>query len=157
MIAFKKSSKLLIFLIMLFCLFQKNSIYASENKTDNKVIHVLLEQPYPYISKAQLVNFYTFKKISQMLKLNDYPGYNAGPDNKLNVKIKNTPSNLLGVYFDGGKRKRKDDFFTLEDLRELSKKSDVKKVYFFYDNTDYCDLTLELQFDKQIDFPTNNK
>ncbi|MEZ0180216.1 hypothetical protein ['Camptotheca acuminata' phytoplasma] len=95
-----------------------------------------------------MVNIYTESQINKKIKLNNYPCYNSEDNLELNILIKDAPTNLLGVYFDGGVRSHQNNFFTLENFKEMAKENKVNKVYFFYDNTDYCDITLQLKFKK---------
>ncbi|NWN45590.1 hypothetical protein [Candidatus Phytoplasma pruni] len=128
--------------------------YDKNSKT--KIHHILLEQHYPAISKEELVNFYAEDQLNKKIKINrSEPCYNALSNPNLDAKIKNPPSNLLGIYFDGGTREFKDNYFSLDELKKMQ--NNVDNIYIFYDNTKYCDTQLKLQVDKKIYFETFKK
>ncbi|WP_227807100.1 hypothetical protein [Mulberry dwarf phytoplasma] len=159
----QKYNIILLLLVLLVCLIRGNHhVWATTENSESKINHVLLEQPYPIFSPEELVNFYTKDQLKKQLKLNNYPSYNANDNLDLNVAIKNAPTNLLGVWFDGGVRSTlNNDAVTVENtmkqLREMANDHQVKQVYFFYDNTDYCDLTVNLQLEKNLYFNTFKK
>ncbi|KOR75717.1 hypothetical protein CPX_001277 [Candidatus Phytoplasma pruni] len=140
-------------LLSVFFLFnhQALALVQKNNESSKPQIHlVLLEQPYPLVTKEQLVNNYTTKYLNKTLQLNSSPCYNATSNNNLNTVIKGAPSNLLGIYFDGGIRENKNNCYTLNNLKQMI--NDVTNIYLFYDNTCYNDVTMQTQINKNFYF-----
>ncbi|MDV3168064.1 MAG: hypothetical protein Q8779_02235 [Candidatus Phytoplasma stylosanthis] len=155
-IFYSKQIKLLIVIFIIFFSFflDKKIILALEKKTN--IHHIILKQPFPVVSREELVNSYTQKKLGKKIILNKKASYNADSNLNLNIEIKNPPTNLLGVYFDGGNRNFKDNVLTLEELRNIQSPN-IKNIYFFYDDTDYCDIHVDLKFNENIYFHTFKK
>ncbi|MBP5836063.1 hypothetical protein [Candidatus Phytoplasma meliae] len=144
---------LLVFIVLVnICFFFQHQIFALEKPQTH---HILLEQHYPLISKEELVNFYSEDRLNIKIKLNSEPSYNSYSDSHLNTKIKNPPSNLLGVYFDGGTREHQDNCYTLDDLKQIN--NNANNMYIFYDNTNYCDIYVNLKYNQNIYFDTFKK
>ncbi|WP_341266424.1 hypothetical protein [Candidatus Phytoplasma fraxini] len=142
------------FILLIFFFLTNHKVLISAQKNNESLtpqIHlVLLEQPYPLVDKEQLVNNYTTKYLNKTLQLNSSPCYNATSNNNLNTVIKDTPTNLLGVYFDGGIRENKENYYTLDNLKQMT--NDVSNIYFFYDNTRYNDVTMQTRINKNFYF-----
>ncbi|WP_026052456.1 hypothetical protein [Italian clover phyllody phytoplasma] len=116
----------LFFLLLEFLIINNTQIMAAPNEEfvgDMRIINVT-------VSNINIIkNHETFKKYFDFTLTS--PCYNGNiAEFSIMWKIKNSPRNLLGVFFDDGIRDDEDNKYTLEDLKQMG--NGAKNMYIFW-------------------------
>ncbi|MDV3198355.1 MAG: effector protein [Vigna little leaf phytoplasma] len=122
-------NKLFLFISLLLCLIGNNgrinAVSKEEYINNTRIVNITVS------NKNIIKNHDFFKKYFDYTQL--YPCYNASLEEFAMIwKIKNPPSNLLGVFFDKGERFAEDNQYSLEDLKYMCNGADNMYIFWQY-------------------------